>query len=229
MYKLRLKILGGALTSALALSSAHAADLYSAGLKDSPDFAANWAGFYLGAHGGGAWSNLDVTGARSFSNDGSGGFGGGTMGYSAQRGHWVWGGELDIGVAELGHTKTDGDVKSQLDHGVYGDITARLGYGWDRTLVYAKGGFAFYDGAATMSTPGEVSAKSNSFTGWTVGAGMEYRLTSTWSVKAEYLHFDLGDEQVFLPSTGRWDNSLSFDTVKFGVNYHVVDTQAPLK
>jgi outer membrane immunogenic protein len=229
MSKLCLKILGGALTSALALTSASAADLYNPGFKDDPGFTAIWQGFYAGVNGGGAWGHLDVTGARAFSNDGSGAFGAGTLGYNWQRGNWVWGGELDIGVADIGHTSSAGDVRSQLDTGVYGDITARVGYAFGRTLVYAKGGFAFFDGAATVSTPDETSVKSRSFTGWTAGAGLEYTLTPTWSVKTEYLHFDLGDEDVSLPTTGRWNNSLSFDTVKFGVNYHVLDTQTPLK
>jgi outer membrane immunogenic protein len=229
MYKLHLSILGGALASALALTSASAADLYSAGLKDDAGYTALWQGFYAGVNGGGAWGNLDVSGARSFSNDSSGALGAGTLGYSLQSGHWVWGGELDLGVADVGHANSAGAFGSQLDSGVYGDVTARVGYGFGRTLVYAKGGFAFFDGQASISTPAETSNKSRAFTGWTAGAGIEYKITPVWSVKAEYLHFDLGDQDVALADGGRWNNSLSFDTVQFGVNYHVLDTRVPLK
>ena len=30
-------------------------------------------------------------------------------------------------------------------------------------------------------------------TGWTAGGGVEYALTNHWTVRAEYLHYDLGD------------------------------------
>jgi outer membrane immunogenic protein len=39
-------------------------------------------------------------------------------------------------------------------------------------------------------------------TGWTAGAGFEYGLTNNWSVKAEYLHVDLGSFSTTMPSCG---------------------------
>jgi outer membrane immunogenic protein len=40
--------------------------------------------------------------------------------------------------------------------------------------------------------------------GWTIGAGVEYQLSPAWSVKAEYLYVDLGN-----------DNTMLFDQVNF--------------
>ena len=113
--------------------------------------------------------------------------------------------------------------------GVYGDITGRIGYALDRTLVYAKGGFGFFNGDATVRDPSarNFTTKTQSFTGWTLGAGVEYKITPNWSVKAEYLHFDLGDQEVrFRNSLARWDNTVTVDTVKVGLNYEIVDDRA---
>jgi outer membrane immunogenic protein len=229
MRKLRLTVFGLAMAgSAFALPSANAADVYSGGSKD-PLYASAplWNGFYFGAHVGEVWGNLDVTdpAGKTFSNDGSGALGGGTMGFNWQFGHVVYSAELDLGVADAGHSR----LGSTIDEGVYGDITGRVGYAFDRTLLYAKGGFGFYNGNATIAVGGDVSPKSQSFTGWTLGAGIEYKLTPAWSLKAEYLHYDFGGEPVTLASGARYDNALTLDTIKAGVNYHVVDTYVPLK
>ena len=81
-------ILGLTLSSVVALGTANAADL-SGGYKDGPAYAGfDWTGAYIGAHVGGAWSDLAVTnldhytGADKFSNKGNGVFGGGTLGYN---------------------------------------------------------------------------------------------------------------------------------------------------
>ena len=81
-------ILGLTLSSVVALGTANAADL-SGGYKDGPAYAGfDWTGAYIGAHVGGAWSDLAVTnldnytGAYKFSNKANGVFGGGTIGYN---------------------------------------------------------------------------------------------------------------------------------------------------
>ena len=79
----------------------------------------------------------------------------------------------------------------------YGVASARLGYAWDRVLVYAKVGAAF--------TRVEVSAVDNcsvapcgagllnatgtkNVTGVAAGGGIEYALAGNWSIKGEYLY-----------------------------------------
>ncbi len=98
-----------------------------------------------------------------------------------------------------------------------------------------KGGFAFYDGEAKTTTgiPGFTVGSTGTFTGWTAGAGAEYKLSPAWSVKAEYLHFDFGSENATLTSTGGtvygYKNDLTADSVKVGVNYFFGQGYAPLK
>src|SRR5436305_707005 len=72
------------------------------------------------------------------------------------------------------------------------DIARRLGFGWDRVLIYGKGGEAWafnrYDSRAVFNTIGGEDTRS----GWLGGAGIEYSYDSCWSVKAEYNYLDFG-------------------------------------
>src|SRR3979490_1100642 len=62
-------------------------------------------------HGGYASSSVgvaDIDGkGNTFSNDGSGAFGGGTIGYNWLFGHVVYGAEIDLGVLDVAHTSID--------------------------------------------------------------------------------------------------------------------------
>jgi len=70
-----------------------------------------------------------------------------------------------------------------------------------RALFYVTGGLA-YGGAnesfflvgtppATGTIPGNASTTR---VGWTAGAGAEWAITDRWTVRAEYLHLDLGTD-----------------------------------
>lgn len=222
--------------------------------KDAPAPYAKWEGAYLGAHIGGAWENVEVTNldgynayngaGRTFDMNNTGVFGGGTLGYNFQRGNWLLGVEGDLGAMGLSGTQVqpgspDGDTKAHAAGGLYGDITGRLGFAADRTLFYAKGGIAFlnagvdvHDDCDTGDCGGALnqSNKTDTYTGWTIGGGVEYLVSPNWSLKAEYQHFDFGTEQVkFDNASFRWDNNLSVDTVKVGVNYHLNSGHDSLK
>ena len=229
------------------IGSASAADLgrapapvYTKAPLLPPPF--TWTGFYVGGHVGGVWDDLSVTdvsgynvpAGTSFGNNKTGAFGGGTFGYNFQTGPAVFGVESDLGYMGLGSTTIQpgspgGDTKSRIHDGVYGDVTGRLGYGWGQSLIYAKGGWAFYDAnvevfdncsAAPCGGALNQSNKANFMSGWTAGAGWEQALTRDWSVKAEYLHFDFGSQTVqFVAAPDVWRNNLRADSVKFGFNY----------
>ena len=68
---------------------------------------------------------------------------------------------------------------------------------WDRRLAYATGGFAYgggkIEGTATIGGVATAFSSSNTYTGWTVGGGIEYALTNNWLLRAEYLYIDFGD------------------------------------
>lgn len=68
--------------------------------------------------------------------------------------------------------------------------TGKLGYAWDRVLIYGKGGAAWVVSAPPpISVPGasasfaNVSNTTNST--WTVGLGLEWTFYGNWLVRAE--------------------------------------------
>jgi opacity protein-like surface antigen len=204
--------------------AANAADMYSpagGGLKDTPYVAAStWTGFYLGAHVGGAWSelknNYNYTETYydsstwgytdSWKNTDSGVFGGGTVGYNYQTGAFVLGFEADFGGIGFSGNHTIYGASgydtygTKQDSAFYADVTGRLGYAAGPALFYAKGGWAYLGTGngftnAGYSYNGE-AWNNGSLDGWVVGGGIEYMWSPNWSVKAEYLHFDFGKKSV---------------------------------
>jgi outer membrane immunogenic protein len=201
----------------------------------------SWAGFYTGASVGAIWANdkiADLDGlnlAQTYSLKDTGVIGSGVIGYNFQYLQFVYGIEADLGG--LGLSKTISEPNSgtppvttnHLGSGFYSDVTARLGYAFDRALVYAKGGWAYYEGTANVNNTlggfGGGVASTSSFTGgWTVGGGVEYAFAPAWSAKVEYLHFDFGNQTATLvtPANGnfRFSNDLTADAVTVGVTYH---------
>lgn len=125
--------------------------------------------------------------------------------------NWVVGIEADLDWADISgggsvHTTVNGfmpfTTTGNQHLGWFGTARTRFGYAWDRAWVYATGGLAF--GRTELNTvirtdgvcgPGglcAVASTSEWRTGWTVGAGLEWALIPGWSVKAEYLYYDLG-------------------------------------
>ena len=87
----------------------------------------------------------------------------------------------------------------------FGTMRGRIGYAWDRVMLYATGGLAYgevqFSGTRTVSgivlglplSP-TVTALGHSQinAGWTAGVGVEAALVGNWTWKAEYLYVDLG-------------------------------------
>jgi outer membrane immunogenic protein len=69
-------------------------------------------------------------------------------------------------------------------------IRGRVGWAFDRVLLYGTGGVAFANLSDQFVLPGFpfTATPGSSATGWTAGVGIEYALTDHWSAKAEYLH-----------------------------------------
>ncbi len=200
----------------------------------------NWTGFYVGGNLGAAWSHLTMTdvglagvafsaggtAGQNFTNSNTAFFGGGQIGYNYQINQWVVGLEGDLGWMGLhGSTLDPGSASNTMvgiNSGWYGDITGRVGVTFDRALIYAKGGWAVYDGKESFSTtaPFTVGNSVGTFSGWTLGGGVEYMFAPNWSAKLEYQHFDFGNQTFTLTPAG-WPfrEALTVDTVKVGINY----------
>jgi outer membrane immunogenic protein len=197
MKRLTLAVCAGLLAVAVAAPSL-AADLprpaYKAPIYTAPAF--SWSGFYVGVNGGYGWGRSNWTNAVGTTGDFTvkGWLAGGTLGYNLQTGSFVWGIEGDIDYSAIKGTTTVaipgcGAPGCETRNTWLGTIRGRLGYAWDRWMVFATGGGAF--GGVKMTPAGLGSETSNKF-GWTLGAGIEYAFMGSWSAKLEYLYADLG-------------------------------------
>ena len=82
-------------------------------------------------------------------------------------------------------------------------ITGRIGYAWDRWLVYGKGGVALVgDRYHAEDVDGFYffDATENRI-GWTAGAGVEWAFTPEWSVKLEYDYYGFGTKSLSFTDT----------------------------
>ena len=194
----------------------------------------NWTGLYVGGDVGGGWGNDHWTfvdtvppghtaipaGFNEGSHNVSGWLAGGQIGYNWQTGPWVLGGELKWDWADLTGDHLTPTFRNLLRTEVdsVGLLTGRVGYAWDKFLLYGKGGVAWVHdeygrgfGVALGGFPaGTIFAEADDWrAGWTVGAGLEYALARKWSLAVEYDHVDLGTERVFFHNNAV-ANSLGF-------------------
>lgn len=241
MKKSYFGLLSWTLAGALAVTSANAADVYRQGAPSwkDPVYApmSSWTGFYTGIHMGAALGDLKVTDhdrGVTFQNEPSDIFVGGQIGYNLQMSNLVLGVEADFGQIAFSNTTSEpgsgGAIKSVMDRGLYGDVTGRIGYSFSRSLLYAKGGFAVFDGENSIAdNMGKAVGKTDTLTGWTLGGGVEQKFAPNWSVKAEYQFFDFGSEDIRTSDNRRFTNELTAHTAKIGVNYLFSHQDEPLK
>lgn len=188
------RVLLASVGMAALMGAAAAADLpprYSPIAPQSPFIAPiyNWTGLYVGINGGGAWGRSDWTSTNDFHV--SGGLVGGTVGYNWQAGNWVYGLEGDIDWTDIrGSTTFACTFGCETRNSWLATVRGRLGYAYDRFLPYVTGGLALGDIQAR--TPGFAGA-SDTNAGFAIGAGLEFAVANNWTLKAEYLHVDLGD------------------------------------
>jgi outer membrane immunogenic protein len=180
-----------------------------------------------------AWVAGLETDFQGLSGSGSFNGGGGTIGLP--------------GFPGAGVTTNGLAVTKQTDW--MGTVRARFGYLVSpNLLVYGTGGLAYGDAKSSTSVSqslvgfigvapdyGSAASVSGTRAGWTAGGGLEWMIFPRWSVKAEYLHYDLGSVTYNgtlgpantaapfgnyfvnnVASTTRFDG----DIVRAGVNYH---------
>jgi outer membrane immunogenic protein len=123
---------------------------------------------------------------------------GGQAGCDYQTGALVVGAEgmFDWTNADGDNVTPAGTVRAATDQNWFATATARIGYSFDRSLIYVKGGGAWVNESWTqLSLAGVVANSTGNFTrsGWVVGGGWEYAFAPSWSMKVEYNYFDLGN------------------------------------
>jgi outer membrane immunogenic protein len=184
----------------------------------------------------------------SYSKTVDGFIGGGQLGWNYQIGSFVAGLEADISYADIkgGASAAAPLLPPFITTFAYsesqslkwfGTVRGRLGYtptsNW---LLYATGGLAYGEVQAQthlvfFDILGATSARyqgagSETNLGWTIGGGAEVAFAGNWSVKLEYLYYDLGTVTVAgirtpaLPALFTVnDQDVNGHIVRFGFNY----------
>jgi len=202
----------------------------------------NWTGCYIGGNVGGKWvrtsgsltvgpTAVTATDTRSFGDaDSTTLIAGGQVGcnYQPVGSNWVFGVEGDFDWQRWSRVNTLGTTTAVLVAGDFFDwrsrweasARGRIGYAWDRLLIYATGGAAFTEvvaGANFIATtaggiafPASFATDSKTIWGPTVGGGFEYAFTNNFSFGVEGRYSWYGTQTfnggivaaAFVPGTG---------------------------
>lgn len=194
------------------------------------DAAFDWSGFYAGLAGGyGSGTARSTSDATGVATDVplNGGLLGVTLGGNVQYDAFVLGVEGDILWSGMSGTATCVSVPAfdcNANMEWLGTVRGRVGYAMDSVLVFATGGLAIAGGRGTITPafPGITNLFSDTFIGWTAGAGVEVAVSDTMSVKAEYSYVNLGSRTAPAGTlaTGSTTVSPIVHAVKVGVNFH---------
>ena len=121
----------------------------------------------------------------------------------------------------------------------YGSVRGRVGYAFDRFLLYGTGGFAWsYDQVtrSQLASPGGGAVAAGTIDpqqmwrlGWAAGIGVEIPVTDKWSATAEYLWTGFPNKTAtFTAGTEVYQSSLTMESIRVGLNYHLdVDNPVP--
>ena len=240
---------------AVGLATASAADIRPVRKAPPPPapIVYSWSGIYIGGHighGWARWSSRTEPGpqptvglpGRNFDSDPRGWVGGAQLGFNWQLApNWVVGVEADISWADANVsdnapiTTTAGVVVAGSNQFTTRDlkwlstVRGRIGYAWDRVLLYVTGGVAWGKATysanyATVAVAYPIAPFSQTKTGYVLGGGLEYAVTSYLTIRGEYLHyrFDGADATCLCNPpffvAYHWDNT-TLNVVRLGINY----------
>jgi len=184
-------------------------------------------------------------GSRDLST--SGVVAGGFFGYNYQWHNFVFGAEADVDYVGLRDSLNTGLLtvspgtgsliadRHSFETNYVATVGPRLGYAWNRLLMYATGGLAIGDlkySQTIIEPPNftEHGSADDKQVGWTAGGGVEYCITEHWSARVEYRYTDLGCADFStaaaeggFPSTeiftAHHEACLTFHSATFGLAY----------
>lgn len=189
-----IRLLCTAVIGALAASGPVFADDYLNNSKSILD----WTGFYAGVLGGyGAGDGVTDTSGVTTAVHLGGAIAGATGGFNKQFDKLVVGVEGDIAWSGQSGSATcviDPRFTCHADVDWIGSLRGRVGYAANRILIFATAGAAFTHGKSyiTPNSIGLTGSYTDSYVGWTAGAGIEYAINERVSLKAEYAYADYG-------------------------------------
>ncbi|MFO1162478.1 MAG: carbohydrate porin [Reyranellaceae bacterium] len=195
------------------------------------------SGFYVGGHMGWLFGTGNATLADPIGIEAAGGstpygtfYGGVQAGYEhyfASR--LMLGLEVDMSFANysdlaqvLSYRATGtATANEQLEY--LASLRARAGYAMGSWTPFVTGGIAWAStrlSRTDLTTGNEDANPSNVRVGWTVGAGVDYRLDQRWSTRLEYLYTNLGlTGFLFASAPSRYDSQYDLHQFRVGLNY----------
>lgn len=189
-----------------------------------------WNGLYLGLSAGYGWGDSTHTYERG-DNHGSasqsleGALGSVTLGYNyLATPNFLVGVEADLGFMDLNADDKvifDGHVWTSQFGGLWGTVRARAGFLLGRALIYGTGGLAFaqIDEVGYGDAAGQTAYNRDFRSGWVLGGGMEYALTSKMTAKIEYLHMDFGSYIGLSENQEAYSFDNTIDVVRAGFSF----------
>ena len=191
----------------------------------------NWNGLYVGgtlSHSQGHTRSTLVDPTPVGASDVFGSYYGGLhIGYNhLLRSRVLFGIEADISFPNFfegddvaaARTTVAGTVVEQIDF--VSTVRGRLGYAFDRWLIYGTSGLA-WSHARFTETPGAVGDADLQMrlrTGWTVGAGTEVAIAPDWSARLEYRFDHLNAAGATFGSGTSYESTLSDHSLRLGLN-----------
>ncbi len=204
-------------------------------LQPAAAIASSWAGPYIGVHAGYLSGGGETTfpGSAEFHFIDPAGFAGGvTAGAAMQWGRIVGGIEADLSFIAAKSTINTGlspdPTVTQMQSAINWNshLRGRLGYGFDRALVFVAGGLAVagVENKAFDNVAGVSGTWSDTRVGWTVGGGVEYRIAPQAAVRLEYLYDNYGSKTLPAQTFGfntfsEREHKLDTHTLRAGVNW----------
>lgn len=176
----------------------------------------SWSGAYFGVDAGHGWLDGDfsVVGAPgSVSEDFDGATVGAFVGYN-----WQFSNGFVTGLeGDLSYNFNDNEYLGAVEVGTdwAGSVRAKVGYAFDRALIYAAGGWTATSGYVDVDAAD--FDESETFHGWTLGAGVDYAVTDNMFLRAEYRYNDFGDKDIELAPGTEINADLDQHVVKVGL------------
>ncbi len=156
----------------------------------------SWSGPYAGIAAGGGFADGKASlGGLSEKDNFDGGRFGVFAGYQHQfDNNFVLGLEGDV-TYDWNDNKYDlvPGIQAEIGTNWGGSVRARAGYAFDRAQVYATGGWAITRGE--LKIPGFFK-ETETYNGYTVGAGVDYAVTDKVFLRGEYRFTDYGSKKI---------------------------------
>ena len=108
-------------------------------------------------------------------------------------------------------------------------VRGKLGFAFDRVLLYGTGGVAFGDVTTHYNAPigTRIGGDEGVRVGWTGGAGLAYAFTPNWEGDVEYRYTDLGTQGHTFVGGAHDSNEFNYNMIRVGLTYRFAPPMMP--